>query len=221
MLQAAGGRDAFYTKPDIIFERIAMRSKGVIIGLAIAVFAVVLGLMAVSYHNTAVAMDEKVGAAWSQVLNQYKRRSDLIPNLVQTVKGYATHEKEVLTQVTEARAKVGQMQLSPQMLNDPKAFAAFEKSQGELSSALSRLMLVVERYPDLKANQNFLSLQSQLEGTENRIAVARKRFNDAVRAFNTRVRRFPGNIVAGMLGFEAKPYFKAQAGAAEAPKVKF
>ncbi len=200
-----------------------MRSKGMIIGLAIAVFAVVLGLMAVSYHNTAVAMDEKVGAAWSQVLNQYKRRSDLIPNLVQTVKGYATHEKEVLTQVTEARAKVGQMQLSPQMLNDPKAFAAFEKSQGELSSALSRLMLVVERYPDLKANQNFLSLQSQLEGTENRIAVARRDYIDTVRRYNTMLRRFPASLFLSVTDPELtpKPTFSISEAETKTPEVAF
>jgi len=163
--------------------------KGMAWFIGIAVFVIVVAMMAVSYHNKAVALDEKVQATWSQVLNQYKRRADLIPNLVNTVKGYATHEKEVLTQVTEARAKVGQMQLSPEMLNDPNAFAAFEKNQSALSSALSRLMLVVERYPDLKANQNFLALQSQLEGTENRIAVARRDYIDVVRQYNTMLRR--------------------------------
>ena len=147
----------------------------------VLLFIALLIAMAVGYHNQAVGLDEKVNASWSQVLNQYKRRADLIPNLVGTVKGYAAHEKEVLTDVVEARAKVGQMQLSPEMLSDPQAFAMFEQSQSALTSALSRLMVVVERYPDLKANQNFLSLQSQLEGTENRIAVALRDYIEVVR----------------------------------------
>lgn len=200
--------------------KLSKGSMWIIGGVAVVI---VLAMMAMHYHNTAVALDEKVSASWSQVLNQYKRRADLIPNLVKTVKGYATHEKEVLTQVTEARAKVGQMQLSPQMLNDPKAFAMFEKSQGELSSALSRLMLVVERYPDLKANQNFLSLQSQLEGTENRISVARRDYIDTVRRFNTMLRRFPAKFFLAITDseLEPKPTFSISETESKTPDVQF
>ncbi|MCK4295088.1 MAG: LemA family protein, partial [Candidatus Marinimicrobia bacterium] len=158
---------------------------------------------------------------WAQVSNQYQRRADLIPNLVETVKGYASHERETFSAVTEARAKVGQLTVTPEVLNNPEAFSRFQQVQGEISSALSRLMAISERYPDLKANENFLALQSQLEGTENRIAVERKRFNEAVQSFNTRIRRFPTNMVAGMFGFEKKLYFKAQEGAEVAPKVSF
>ena len=183
-----------------------MKLSGAIkVVLAIAALLIVFGILAMNYHNKAVSMDEKVSASWSQVLNQYKRRSDLIPNLVNTVKGYATHEKDVLTQVTEARAKVGKIELSPKMLEDPKAFAMFEKSQSELSSALSRLMMVVERYPQLKADKNFLALQSQLEGTENRIAVARRDYIEAVRAFNTLLRRFPAALFLRITDPELKP----------------
>lgn len=200
--------------------KLSKGSMWIIGGVAVVI---VLAMMAMNYHNSAVALDEKVSASWSQVLNQYKRRADLIPNLVKTVKGYATHEKDVLTQVTEARAKVGQIQLSPQMLNDPKAFAMFEKSQGELSSALSRLMLVVERYPDLKANQNFLSLQSQLEGTENRISVARRDYIDTVRSFNTMLRRFPAKFFLAITDseLEPKPTFSISEAESKTPDVQF
>jgi LemA protein len=157
------------------------------------------------------------------VENVYQRRADLIPNLVETVKGYATHERETLEAVTNARARATQMQaeITPESLNDPQFLQRFQAVQGELSSALSRLMVVVENYPDLKANQGFLDLQAQLEGTENRIAVERRRFNDLARDFNTQIRRFPGSLIAGMFGFERKAYFEAAEGAETAPKVDF
>ncbi len=195
--------------------------KGLVVLVVVVAVVVALGAWIAGAYNRLVTLDEQVAAAWSEVENNYQRRMDLVPNLVETVKGVAGFEKETYVAVAEARAQAGKIQLSPELLRDPQAFAAFEQAQGKLSSALSRLLVTIEKYPDLKANQSFQDLMTQLEGTENRIAVARKRFNDAVRAFNTRVRRFPGNIVAGMLGFDAKPYFKAQAGAAEAPKVKF
>ncbi len=190
---------------------------------AIVVLLVIFAVAAMNYHNKAVSMDEKVNAAWSQVLNQYKRRADLIPNLVNTVKGYAKHEKEVLTQVTEARAKVGKMEISPKILENPKAFAMFEKSQSELSSALSRLMMVVERYPDLKADKNFLALQSQLEGTENRIAVARRDYIEAVRAYNTLLRRFPAGFFLRLTDPELrpKPTFTISEKESQTPEVSF
>jgi len=171
-------------------------------------------------YNRLVSLEESVTAAWSQVENVYQRRLDLIPNLVETVKGYAAHEKETFTAVTEARSKATSINMEG-IINDPQAFQRFEQAQTALSSALSRLMVVVERYPDLKANQNFLDLQAQLEGTENRIAVERRRYNLAARAYNTRIRRFPDNLFAALFGFERKAYFKAEAGAATAPKVKF
>lgn len=187
---------------------------------AIVLLIIVLILL---HINKVPTLDEGVKAAMSQVNNQYKRRADLIPNLVSTVKGYASHEKEVLTQVTEARAKVGQMQLSPDMLNDPQAFAMFEKNQGALSSALSRLMLVVERYPDLKADKNFLSLQSQLEGTENRIAIARRDYITSVQKYNIELRTFPGKIVAAIFHPDAtvKENFNATSQEQSLPKVEF
>jgi LemA protein len=173
--------------------------------------------------NTIPTYDESVKAAWGQVENQYQRRADLVPNLVATVKGYAEHERETLEAVVEARAKVAQMNVSPELLDDPAAFQAFEANQAALSSALSRLLVVVERYPDLKANQNFLALQSQLEGTENRIAVARRDYIRAVQAYNTELRTFPGRIWHAILYRElpVRPSFEARAGAEEAPKVAF
>jgi LemA protein len=168
-----------------------------------------------------VAMDESVNGAWSQVQNQYQRRFDLIPNLVETVKGYASHEKETLENVIEARAKVGQMVISPDVLKNPQAFAMFEKAQGQLTSALSRLMVVTENYPNLKANENFLQLQAQLEGTENRIAVERRHFNEVVQSYNTTIKTVPTSMIAGFGGFTPKAYFAAQTGAESAPKVKF
>ncbi len=175
-----------------------------------------------NYYNTFVTLEENVNQRWAQVENVYQRRADLIPNLVEVVKGYAKHEKETLQAVVEARSKVGgQIKVGANILNDPQAFARFQQAQDALSSALQRLMVVVERYPDLKANQNFLELQAQLEGTENRIAVERRRFNEAVQAYNTAIRKFPGNILAGMFGFKEKAYFKAQPGSEKVPKVKF
>lgn len=185
---------------------------------------VILGLLALFVFtgvNTVPSMDEKVNAAWSQVENQYQRRSDLIPNLVNTVKGYANFEKSTLTDVINARANATKITLSPEMLSDPAAVQKFEQAQGALSSTLSRLMVVSERYPDLKADQQFLSLQSQLEGTENRIAIARKDYIDVVQQYNTMVRTFPGRIWAMIYGAKPKQTFTATAGADVAPTVSF
>lgn len=173
--------------------------------------------------NTIPTNEEKAKAAWSEVLNQYQRRTDLIPNLVETVKGYASHERETLNEVIEARAKATQVQLSPEMLNNPELFKQFQDNQANLSSALSRLMVVVERYPDLKANQNFLALQSQLEGTENRIAVARRDYIEAVRVYNTGLKTMP-TMLWKMFWFrdaEAMPTFSIDAASQQAPKIDF
>jgi LemA protein len=188
-------------------------------------FVGVVTVMAVALsgcgYNTMQANEEAVKAAWGDVESAYQRRADLIPNLVQVVKAYAKHERETLTAVTEARAKVGQVKLSPDMLGDPAALAQFQQAQGALSSSLSRLMLVVERYPDLKANQNFLDLQSQLEGTENRINVARSRYNKSVETFNTSIRIFPNNLTNKfLLHLSLKEPFRADEGATKAPKVE-
>jgi LemA protein len=188
---------------------------GVIVFLVFAVFSWVKGS-----YNTMVSQDEGVKTAWSQVENQYQRRLDLIPNLVNTVKGYAAHEKETLEGVISARAEATKTTIDPSNLNE-ESLKKFQAAQGELSSALSRLMVVMERYPDLKANQNFSELQAQLEGTENRITVERKRFNEVAQAYNTYIRSFPNNILAGMFGFFPKAYFTADAGAEKAPKVEF
>lgn len=202
-----------------------MKNKGLIVGLAIGgvliIGVILLVMWGISVYNNLVATEQKVLKQWSQVENQYQRRADLIPNLVNTVKGYANFEKEVLTQVTEARARVGQFNVTPEVLNDPQAFDKFQSVQGELSSALSRLLAVVENYPELKANENFLQLQAQLEGTENRISVERKRFNEAVQEYNTMIKRFPASILSGMFGFREKQYFKAVPGAEVPPKVEF
>ncbi|MFZ3207353.1 MAG: LemA family protein [Geobacteraceae bacterium] len=173
-------------------------------------------------YNVMQAKEEAVFAAWGDVEATYQRRADLIPNLVEVVKGYAKHEAETLKAVTEARSKVGSVQVTKQMLNDPQALGRFQQAQGELSGALSRLMVVVERYPDLKANQNFLDLQNQLEGTENRINVARVRYNKAVQEFNTSIRTFPNSMTNSfLLHLPRKEPFKADEGAKAAPKVKF
>ena len=173
-------------------------------------------------YNTMQTNEEAVKAAWGDVEATYQRRNDLIPNLVEVVKGYASHEKETLTAVTEARAKVGTIQMSKDMLDDPQALARFQSAQGEMSSALSKLMVVVEKYPDLKANQNFQDLQHQLEGTENRINVARTRYNKAVEVFNSSIRTFPNSLTNSLLlHLKLKEPFKAEAGAEKAPKVKF
>lgn len=202
-----------------------MKSKGLIIALSVIGGILLVGVFTVMWgvgvYNKLVAMDESVNGAWSQVQNQYQRRFDLIPNLVETVKGYASHEKETLENVIEARAKVGQMVISPDVLKNPQAFAMFEKAQGQLTSALSRLMVVTENYPNLKANENFLQLQAQLEGTENRIAVERKHFNEVVQSYNTTIKTIPTSMIAGFGGFTPKAYFQAQTGAESAPKVKF
>ena len=199
--------------------------KGSMIGLgclaAIVLVIVIIGFSTMGTYNSLVAQEENVEQQWAQVENQYQRRADLVPNLVATVKGYAAHESDVLQAVTESRSQVGKMQISPETLNNPAAFAQFQQAQAGLTSALSRLMLVVERYPDLKANQNFLELQNQLEGTENRIAVARMRFNEAAQAYNTRVRQFPGNIYARIFGFQEKAYFQSAPGSEEVPAVDF
>lgn len=161
-------------------------------------------------YNTLQTQDEQVSAAWAEVLNQYQRRADLIPNLVNTVKGYADHEEVVLTQVTEARSRVGQIQATPEMVDNPQALAEYQAAQGELTGALSRLLLVVEQYPDLKANENFRDLQAQLEGTENRIAVARNRYIQSVQEYNMTVRRFPTNLTAKIFSHEVKPTFQVE-----------
>ena len=189
---------------------------------ALVVLSAVLALTGCGY-NTIQSQDEQVKAAWSQVINQYQRRADLIPNLVNTVKGYAQHEQDVLTQVTNARAKVGGIQATPELINNPEAFAKFQQAQGELSSALSRLLVVAENYPNLKADQGFRDLQAQIEGTENRIAVARQRYIKGVQEFNTTVRSFPTNLTAMMFGFKPKPSFgvEDEKAIAEPPKVDF
>ena len=171
-------------------------------------------------YNSMVQLDEQVTSQWGQVENVYQRRADLIPNLVASVKGAANFEQETLTRVIEARAKATSVQVDPTKLT-PEAIQKFQQTQGELSSALGRLMVVVEKYPELKANQNFLELQSQLEGTENRITVERMKFNEVTQQYNTKIRSFPNNITAGMFGFEKKGYFQAEAGANKTPKVEF
>ena len=200
-------------------------SRSVSIGLAVlgvlVIGVLILVAWGVGVYNGIVSSDEAVKSSWSQVENQYQRRYDLVPNLVETVKGFAKQEREVLENVTAARARVGQLTVTPEVLNNPETFARFQQAQDGLSSALSRLMAVVENYPQLRSNENFLTLQSQLEGTENRIAVARNRFNEQVRDFNTRIRRFPGSMIAGMTGFSAAQYFEATAEAAQAPQVQF
>lgn len=174
-------------------------------------------------YNTLQSTDEQIKASWSEVLNQYQRRADLVPNLVNVVKGYAAHEKEVLTQVTEARARVGSIQATPELINDEQAFAKFQQAQAQMTSALSRLLAVSERYPQLKADGVFRDLQAQLEGTENRITVARNRYIKAVQEYNVTVRSFPSNLTAMMFGFKTKPNFSVEneKEISTAPKVDF
>ncbi len=190
----------------------------------IIIVIVVIGFLTYSWftgiYNTMVTLNESVDKQWADVESTYQRRADLIPNLVSTVKGYASHEKETLEGVINARAKATSTTINAGNLSADK-IAAFQQAQDGLSSALSKLMVVVERYPDLKANQNFLDLQKQLEGTENRISVERRKFNEAARTYNTYIRLFPKNMLANMFGFEKKPYFEAQEGAETAPKVEF
>jgi LemA protein len=191
--------------------------------VALVLLVVALGVVGwgVGVYNGLVRQQVAVDTAWSQVQNVYQRRMDLIPNLVETVKGAANFEKSTFTEVTEARAKASQMTLSPQILDDPAKFRQFQQAQGELSGALSRLLVTVENYPQLTASQNFRELQSQIEGSENRIAVERRNFNQAVQGYNTAIRVFPGSLVAGFFRFGPKAFFEAEAGADKAPKVKF
>ena len=189
-------------------------------------WVVVLGVLAIvvlwvmNAYNSFVAAEEDVESSWAQVENQYQRRADLVPNLVATVKGYAAHEREALERVVEARSHATQMVVDPSNIT-PQQLMAYQSAQGELTQALGRLLALAERYPDLKANQNFLELQTQLEGTENRIAVARQNFNDVARTYNTKIRRFPNNIIARICNFEKRPYFESEQGASKAPKVEF
>jgi LemA protein len=189
--------------------------------VVIGVVVIGLFLWGMGVYNNLVTMDEGVQSAWGQVETQYQRRADLIPNLVETVKGFAAQEKGVFVEVTEARSKVSQMTVTREVLEDPALFQKFQAAQDQLSSALSRLLVVAENYPQLKSDQNFLALQDQLEGTENRISVARQRYNETVQTFNTTVRRFPGSLIAGFTGFREKAYFTAKEGADVAPQVKF
>jgi LemA protein len=193
---------------------------GRIVLIVVAVLLVIFVFRGCGKYNSLVTMREQVNRDWSNVENVYQRRADLIPNLVNTVKGYATHEQETFTKVTEARSKATSVTIDAANMTD-EDMKRFQAAQGEVSSALSRLLAVAEAYPDLKANQNFLELQSQLEGTENRIAVERRKFNETATTYNTELKRFPTIIYAGMLGFKERPYFQAEEGSQVAPKVQF
>lgn len=193
------------------------KNKGLIITIVVIVLVALWGI---SSYNRLVGMDENVSNQWANVETQYQRRSDLIPNLVNTVKGYAKHESQTLEAVMVARSQATQVKIDPSNCT-PQQLAAYQKAQGDVTTALGKLLAITENYPDLKANQNFLELQSQLEGTENRINVARKDFNDSAKEYNTSLRRFPRNIIASMFGFEKRNYFEAEAGAEKAPKVEF
>lgn len=196
--------------------------KGILITLSVIVGIIALWFMIFGgVYNGLVEREEGVTSAWAQVENVYQRRMDLVPNLVSTVKGYAAHESETLQNVVEARSKISQTNISSDAISDPSKLQSFQKMQGQLSSALGRLMVVVERYPDLKASKNFLALQSQLEGTENRISVERRRFNEAARNFNTYRRKFPNVIISNMMDFEKKAYFESDEGAQKSPQVQF
>ncbi|MGD9487770.1 MAG: LemA family protein [Calditrichaceae bacterium] len=198
-----------------------MKKSWIIIGVIVLV-VIFLFTSLKGYYNNFVTLEENVNQKWAQVENVYQRRADLIPNLVEIVKGYASHERETLEAVVNARSKVGgQINIGPEVLNNPQAFAQFQQAQGALTSALQRLMVVVERYPDLKADQRFADLQTQLEGTENRISVERGRFNESVQGYNTSIRKFPAVMLAGMFGFQQKVYFQADAGSENAPKIQF
>ena len=197
-----------------------MRAALIVLGIVVLL---VIGVVVwgVGVNNQIVLADQSVNEKWAQVQNVYQRRADLIPNLVETVKGFATQERTVLEAVTQARASATSIKATPELINDPAAFQKFQQAQAQLTGALSRLLVTVERYPDLKSNQNFLALQAQLEGTENRIVVERRRYNEAVRAYNTTVQRFPSNLVASLRGFQARPYFEATPGSEAAPAIKF
>lgn len=194
--------------------------RGSLVLLVLLGIVLIGGCMTCNLQKTLVSTDENVKSKWGEVQNQYQRRADLIPNLVATVKGAANFEQKTLTDVINARAKATSIQVNPDQLT-PEKLREFQNAQGELSQALGRLMVVSERYPELKANQNFLALQDQLEGTENRITVARKNYNDAVQEYNTKLRTFPNNIFGGMMGFQQKGMFQADAGAQKAPTVQF
>jgi len=206
---------------DLIRNQDGAVKGGLIAIVVIVILALIIIFTAVGTYNSLVTKQEKIEAAWSEIDNQYKRRFDLIPSLVNTVKGAADFEKTTLQEVTEARASVGKAQLPPGLPTDPSQLQGYLKAQQSLGAALGRLMVVVERYPELKANQNFLTLQDQLEGTENRIAVARRDYIEAVRAYNTTRRRFPANIIAGMFGFEKQPQLELEPEVRETPKVEF
>ncbi len=198
---------------------LAMKALVALVVVVVALLGVVG--WAVGVNNELVRQDQTVSEKWAQVQNVYQRRADLIPNLVETVKGFAAQERTVLEEVTRARASASGITLTPEMLNDPQAFRKFQEAQSQLGGALGRLLVTVERYPELKSNQNFLALQSQLEGTENRITVERMRYSEAVRDYNTRLRIFPGSLVASFRGFKEKPFFEAAPGSEAVPKVKF
>ena len=197
-----------------------MKKPVVITLVVVAAIIAAIALWAMTGYNSLVSADETVSTAWSNVENQYQRRADLIPNLVNTVKGYAAHEKETLDAVVSARTRATQVTVDADNLT-PEKLAEYQKAQGEVGAALGRLLAITESYPDLKANQNFLELQAQLEGTENRISVERRNFNEAAKEYNTSIRKFPKNILAGMFGFEKRPYFESQEGADKAPAVEF
>jgi LemA protein len=210
-------------REDYLERTMNKTTKTVLIVLAVLA-VIVIGIFSSfrSSYNRMVELDEGVSAAWAQVENQYQRRLDLIPNLVETVRGFANQEQETLTAVTEARSRAGGvMQMDESLLDNPEAFERFEQAQSQLGSALQRLLVVTENYPELRSNQNFLTLQDQLEGTENRIAVERRRFNESARGYNTYIRQFPRVIIANMTGFEPREYFEAAAGAEAAPEVDF
>ena len=195
-------------------------NRKTIIGLGILGVVILTVFWGISKYNGLVNKDEAVNGQWANVENQYQRRADLIPNLVATVKGYATHESETLEGVIAARAKATQVTIDPDNMT-PEKLQQYQAAQGELSSALGKLLMITENYPDLKANQNFIELQAQLEGTENRISTERTKFNDLSKDFNTSIRRFPTNIIASMAGFEKRAYFEAEEGSEKAPEVKF
>ena len=202
-----------------------MKSRGILILLGVVgivlLGVVIIGGWGMGVYNSLVTRDEGVQSAWSQVENQFQRRADLIPNLVNTVKGFAAQEKTVLLGVTEARAKVSQITVTKEVLEDPQTFQKFQAAQDQFSGAISRLLAVAENYPNLKSNENFITLQTQLEGTENRIAVERQRFNEAVQQYNVAIRRFPGSVIAAFTGFREKQYFKSTEGASTPPQVNF
>ena len=202
------------------------KNRGFLIGCGavagvVVILALILFFWGKGIYNNMITLEEGVNESWSQVENVYQRRADLIPNLVETVKGVAEFERGTFTAVTEARSKVNQINVSPQMLENPQLFSQFQSAQGELGSALSRLLVTVENYPQLKANENFLQLQAQLEGTENRIAVERRRFNVTVRGYNTTIKTFPNVMFANIFNFNEKVYFQAAEGADQAPQVEF